>query len=96
MNFYIILDDEGNIIGLHASSNFETKLADTVNISQDDFNLLQLNKYTYKYVDAQIINTGKKPEVEIPISIEEQKIVEIADNVSLLIELQADLIGGAI
>lgn len=92
MKYYIILDNENNVIGLHATSNFDTKLTNTIEISQDDYNLLKFYEYRYKYENGSIVNLGKVPEAENDIPIEQK----VLDGINLLIELQADMIGGAI
>lgn len=96
MRYFIVLDNENNIISLHSGNNFMSILSNIVEVSEEDFNLIQFGTYRYKYENGKIVNLGVIPKEDIALSVEEQKLIEIADNIDMLIELQADILGGAI
>jgi serine phosphatase RsbU (regulator of sigma subunit) len=92
----MFLDMNNNVLYLLETSN-ETQMSGGIEISQEDYLLLtnHMNKYRYQYIENKIVNVGEVV-IETPLSVEEQKLVEIAESINLLVELQADLIGGAI
>ena len=97
MKYFIVLDNSSNITGFYATSDPNTKIANTIEILESDYGFLQSHPYyDYKYIEGEIVNIGVKQIQTEPLSVEEQKLTEISDNISLLVELQADMIGGAV
>ncbi len=96
MKYYMFLDESKNIIYLLETNN-STQMFGGIEISQEDYLLLNanVNRYKYQYIEDKIVNVGEVV-IETPLSVEEQELVEIAESINLLVELQADLLGGAI
>lgn len=94
MKYFIFLDDASNIIYL-LQTDTSTMLNDAVEVSKEDFDIVNqhIGIYNFQYIDGVIINKGKNVIKEPPeVSIEQ----EILYSINMLIELQADLLGGAI
>lgn len=97
MRYFIVLDDLNNIVSFYSTNNFNSIIKNTVEVSVEDYKVLKLNpNYNYQYVNGVIINVGAKPieTEEQPLTDELQKLTAILDNVNLLVELQADTLGG--
>jgi hypothetical protein len=94
MRYYFKTNDSGLIVGKFSALNPIENDANFKEISSDQFNNLFLQGKDYVYSDGKIVEIEKEQTVEIdPIYA---TIIGVKLQLDLLIELQADTLGGAI
>ena len=93
MRYFIVLDSTGKIIRKYETSSFDSQISNTVEVSKTDYDTIDFSTYIYMYVDGTITNVGTVPVIpDETIPVNEQ----ILEGINLLLELQADMLGGAI
>jgi hypothetical protein len=94
MKYYIVVNEIYLVTNKISSNNEITDISGYAEIAKEQFEEIDFEVSDYYYIDNKVVSQNK--EVQEGLSAEYAALKNVEKNINLLIELQADIVGGAV